>query len=416
MAQFVIPKSLNYHETIPSSLGSSIETMVITPQTGAGSYTSGNQIVFFLPRVSDAVFDPQNSYLRFKFTVNGSAAMLSGSIDTVFYRLDVRNGGNQLELINNYHVLSSVLMDSLIDPSDRQFVYNALKGCAATSGSQSGYALANAASQYFQTQFVSGIVGTCARSYIPLYALGSPLEIWLTLNDNVQTYCTANAAGVTESWTMSDVEFHAVYVKLSNPTLEMISVPEYKIHTESYSNFQANIAATTTAVEQLVPFHYSSLKTLLLSQRLQACVTNVSCHSIQRSTFNISQYYWRVGSKCVPQTRIKADGYNNIEVLAENMKAYHRFGTYEGFGINNLAKFSVSNCSIADEGTFCIMQDFESMSGDSGKYLQGLDTNNIDVFFSAIYNTGPAAAGVLDFFAHFDLLLLISNGVIRAMF
>ena len=93
---------------------------------GNGKYYSANQDIFIVnvPKTShNAVFDPINSFLRFKLTMPASiTANASGSIQgecgTIFQRLEVFCGSDLLETINNYDQIDSYFVDSLPDISD----------------------------------------------------------------------------------------------------------------------------------------------------------------------------------------------------------------------------------------------------------------------------------------------------------
>ena len=55
-------------------------------------------------------------------------------------------------------------------------------------------------------------------------------------------------------------------IKLSPQVMSMIQSPEYTIYSESYTNFQQSVPATS-AVEQLIPSRNSSLKSVFVTMR-----------------------------------------------------------------------------------------------------------------------------------------------------
>ena len=61
-------------------------------------------------------------------------------------------------------------------------------------------------------------------------------------------------------------------------------------------------------------------------------------------------------------------------------------------------------------GQFIIGCDFESYSGKSGALLSGVSTLGTDLVFSGTYTALPAAA-LFDFFLHYDMKLIIKDGV-----
>ena len=87
---FALPDQLWYDLNTPSDLGTNVEMCVVTPYTGSGPVTSnaGNYFIINIPKSgSNAVFDPMNSYLRFKLKLtNGTGAMTvtpAGNIDSI---------------------------------------------------------------------------------------------------------------------------------------------------------------------------------------------------------------------------------------------------------------------------------------------------------------------------------------------
>ena len=57
-----------------------------------------------------------------------------------------------------------------------------------------------------------------------------------------------------------------------------------------------------------------------------------------------------------------------------------------------------------------IGQDFESYSGKSGALLSGTSTLGNNLYFSA--NISEMAAAIFDFFLHYDMKLIIKDGVL----
>ena len=79
----------------------------------------------------------------------------------------------------------------------------------------------------------------------------------------------------------------------------------------------------------------------------------------------------------------------------------------------NSASFVLSTPTGADEanyGLFVIGQDFETFSGKSGAILSGASTLGNNLMFSANY--GAMAAAIFDFFLHYDMKLIIKDGVL----
>ena len=149
---FALPDQLRYDLATPSDLGTNVEMCVVTPYTGSGAVTvnSGNYFIINIPKSgSNAVFDPMNSFLRFKLTMSDTAntagginVNLCGNADCLFRRLDVYQGSNVLEQVDQYGNLSNMLMNCQVSPVDRAYQWSLLKGTSTTVGTKTGQQLA----------------------------------------------------------------------------------------------------------------------------------------------------------------------------------------------------------------------------------------------------------------------------------
>ena len=160
-------------------------------------------------------------------------------------------------------------------------------------------------------------------------------------------------------------------IRLSEPILAMVKSNNYTIYTESYNNFRQSINQDATSVEQLIPTHYSSLKTVFVVQRLSSNSLNsrYKVNPNTRDTFEITDYCFRLGSEQIPPSRIRALETNYSEPFEALKVAFHCGGnTLNCMGI--LDHTSYSNTAKTDlTGLFVIGQDFESYSGKSGSLL-----------------------------------------------
>ena len=186
----------------------------------------------------------------------------------------------------------------------------------------------------------------------------------------------------------------------------------YSIPTEAYNCFEC-VWNAATQQEQLLPFKYVSLKTLFLTMRAPAVLTNRAYHANSYASEDIYQYSFRCGSNIIPPNRVKTPlTQNNIEAFEELKKSFHAGGnTLSSMGIHNSTKYNVMTCTDAS-GSFVIGQDLERFSRKSGQFISGLDTTASDLFFSATWSSiANADASILcDFYAHLDMVLVIVDG------
>ena len=377
---FSLPDQLRYDRATPSNLGTDAQVAVVVPYTGSAPITvqAGNYFIINIPKSGDnCVFDPMNSFLRFKLTLSDTAnsagginVNLCGNADCIFRRMDVYQGSSVLEQVDQYGNLSNMLMNSQVDPVSRAYQWSALKGTSSTVGTKTGqqFAIAQAGSTsyYYTTTLLSGLVGSLSRCYIPLFALNGYISFRMTLDNPLAAFSSA-AGQLTSTWTgavVSDVEFHASIIHCSPQTMDAISMPLYKIPTESYNTFEVNWTASTQ-IEQLLPYKYVSLKTLFLTMRLPSVLTTNSYYQNIYGSQDIYQYSFRCGSKVIPPNRVKCPlTQNNIQAFEELKKAFHAGGnTLASLGIHNFTSYNIRNANSDTTGTFVIGQDLEQSSG-----------------------------------------------------
>ena len=148
-ATFALPDQLRYDRAVPSDLGTETEIAVVTPYTGSAEMTiqAGKYFIINIPKSgNNALFDPMNSFLRFKLTFKNPnptagqtmAITLGGSADCILRRLEVYQGSNVLEQIDQYNNLSAMLMNSQISPIERAYQWSVLKGTNTTLGTKTG--------------------------------------------------------------------------------------------------------------------------------------------------------------------------------------------------------------------------------------------------------------------------------------
>ena len=185
--KYALPDVLNYAESKLNDIGSYTEISVVTPATGSAAINLGDYFIINIPRCgSDSVLDAQGSYLRFRLKNLAAAAdaILSESCDCLFSRIEVCHNNQVIELIDNYDLLSSLLLDTQVSAIDRAQCLSITKGCHATAGTMTGQTVTHGAAngKYYTTTLLSGVVGSLARTYIPLFALAGNLSIRITTN------------------------------------------------------------------------------------------------------------------------------------------------------------------------------------------------------------------------------------------
>ena len=160
-----------------------------------------------------------NNLLIIRFKVINSSdknIALDHSADTFIEKLEVLHAGNVLEQINSYGQLSAMLLDCQVDPKIRYRSLNATKGCCTVATSTAAYSTINTTnSAVYTITFISGIVGSLCRNYIPVSDLEGSLQIRVTLALATRVGKWSDAPNNGESsLTFDNIEFHANMIRL----------------------------------------------------------------------------------------------------------------------------------------------------------------------------------------------------------
>lgn len=291
---------------------------------------------------------------------------------------------------------------------------------------------------------------------------------------------TTFLAGYSAAWTVVDVQLELAIIELSDEGEEMVNSmlsPERPIyiHGNSWRHYVSTLAnGSSGGISTLVPARFGSLKSLVCCPRPSASVNLFDVYSISnRINPNFSQYWWRIGSNLVPPKYITLESASNTggygEAFAELQKSWHSLSTpanastlpFEYFSVcdtaasagkwqnsattggplyvaaNGLAyspvqlaqpntSVCVSNGSTATTSTylpsttyqngFVIAQEMESFALRNDVLLSGYNTLSQQVFFEANITNAIGQAYTLDFYANYDIILCIENGIISSRF
>ena len=186
----------------------------------------------------------------------------------------------------------------------------------------------------------------------------------------------------------------------------------------------------------LISARYNSLKTLVCLPQLSSTLTDQTSYSCSsRISPNIINYQWRVGSSIIPNKMITLRNDNTTggfaEAYVEILKSFH--------GLNNLQYNQMIGASLYNvwdqaantllgikgfatgassyQNGFAIAQELEFFSTRNDVLLGGINTIGQNIFHDINIDTvGPTAAYTLNYFANFDAILIIENGIMRSVF
>ena len=474
----MLPKNLKYGSKVESAVARS-SRVNIAPQNGTGNYTLGDTIILNLPTRNNLVLAPTESYLKFKVAVTSQAAGNAFRWDScgahgLFQRIRIFHGSNLIQDIDNYGLLAKILFD-LQKPTDAtygkdtllcgtrsdlvtnfqtvatadaadlataQALANALKGVISSgripsyqvnSGERIGgdrtalTASGTAVSDTYCLNLVSLIGSLSSANYIPLFAMTSaPLRVEIQLVDNFYKACsdlTSTSAATSATIALSNVEYIGNFIELGDSAMSIIygslegqplqfTIPDFRNY-----QFSTTLQTSATQVAIPIPAKFSSLKTLITSQRANGTGTYGGQFPFSSTTLGIADYQFRIGSQIMPPKPPST----LVEMFAEACKAMGSIAdllytpSIEKFSYTMVTPVasndSATNVSATSSGSFYIGLDLENYSSaPKDTIFAGYNSNTDDIFLIANY-AGQTNATVTrwDTFANFDSVLVCEN-------
>ncbi len=227
------PRGIQYRTLAPMAMRAVARDVKFYP-TQSGTYSYSGQNTIQIPIVGSTGFlDAQNSYLHFKITntstkttaagaVGGAIAAVDGSAYSLFNRFRVIGSmGDEVERIDRFNKLASVLVDYNMTPQHRRTLASAVAGFSADTtsvntsqeNSRTGIVMQVGGTVEITLPLVSGLFGQ--DKYIPLGIIrGAGLRLEFLLEDPdlcLKQFLLVNAgvfdAPTANGYTISDVYY-----------------------------------------------------------------------------------------------------------------------------------------------------------------------------------------------------------------
>jgi hypothetical protein len=445
-----LPSDLNFALKNTMAKARNVRINVSPIQSGAPA-NPGDTLKFDIPTSRRGQFLNQSgSYLQLRIRNNDTTAStkfaLDGSGASVIQRMSVYSGGALLEDVQAYNLLYNAMLDSQVSMTDRLTTFSVAGGTDQQGVSDTinftrgGVQVNQGASAVVNLPLLSGVLGNGCSKYLPIGAIANDLRLELVLAPAVEallsTSTTANYA-ILEAVLILDI------LELGDEAQGMIDQMtggNYVISAETYRNAQTVLAASSSQDSVLLPFRFSSIKSLLWAFRpvsaqstlFQAALNsrfNPFDSATQGTTCSVQL---RAGALYIPNAPIRY----SAELFTELQKAYHRFGSQsQGSSMTwstwsraaPLAAFaagagtgaaldSVYGAYVQGIGSAFFALNLDSVSGKSELLHSGINTLNQNLFLDMTYATAlPASQTRFDAFAHADMILQIQDGVISAL-
>jgi hypothetical protein len=433
------------------------------PTSNATSFIPSSVAILQIPSGRRSTFlDSQQSYLRFTVQNNDATAGNSFYVDNLassfINRIDIFCGSALLETIQEYGVLMSYLMDFTLTPSVKQSLSNAYGFSKNSTSTRSGQQIFSGQKLTFCIPILSGLFMGNLKM-LPIGILADDIRIEVTWASAANAVCYLNnginygaaPAATTNAlaWTVTACELELCVVELSDDGMHLINEQtplneDIFICSNSWRHYVSTLpAASAGSFSFLVPARFASLKTLLMCPRNSTNINNPYVYSISaRVNPLISQFFLRIGSYLLPSKPITIQSNNNqtggyAESFMCIVQSFHSLSapSYSA-GIPQDVYSSADtadptlNCvsgpgAYANSSTngFAIAVELESFASRSDCIISGLNTLSTNSFFEGSItssygatNVATTSAYILDFYANFDIIFMISNGLLTAKY
>lgn len=461
-----LPKNLLYANKVNASSARAY-TSNIQP-TGSSTYSPNDVAILNIPCNPNTVLSGADSFLKFSVTAtNGATAnpyvrMSKAGAHGLIARVrlfspngvlleDVSEYGNLLAMLATHQRSadkntgvgsvsegfdeSVCLVSSLTTVAPVGAMVNSVRGLRiANPLYDSAVTLgANATTSVFTFAIpLVSIVGSLTDKYFPLFACSGMgalrLEIQFASNASIPFV----APQVLSTFTISNLEYVGQFIELSDQAIGTIRASlgggDLAMAVDRWANisYSATLATAVTQVSMPVPFKYSSITSLLLTQRLQSTLGPASADNDAYASahFNILEYYLNLGSMTVPTKRPND--------LAQIFNLYQQaLGSPGDIGYapnvcrqqyitQPLVVASTEVGGGANVGLDCIQPSFalgmdmsSYPSSDSSGMFSGFNSQSVDIFWNIIYNANASAIAVRydAYCGHQAVLTFGANGV-----
>ena len=424
------------------------------PTSNKSTFNPSDVAVLYIPAGRRNTFlDPTQSYLKFciqNYDTN-NAISCDNNASCVINRLDTFSGSNLLETVQQYNVIYSYLVDFQMSFAAR-YGASSMYGTGdvvSGSGIRQGAILNTATSASVPNKVtvcmpvLSSVFGLGADKLVPIGLLGDDLRVEISFEQQPlgMVYASTNATQVP--WQITNVELELAIIELSDQGMSMVNsvtpfnAPIY-LHGNGYRHYASSLPANISGTySTLVPARFASLKQLIALPRRATEISSATSYSLtSRVNPNILNYWWRVGPYLIPNKPVtlsstsgNVGGY--AEAYMEILRSQHALShvdsgaciSFDEFNVQDAAAdTTVTSVGISTVNTgansfknaFAIAQELEMWAM---RIISGMNTLSSQVFFEAtIGATAPTTAYTVDFYANFDVIFILENGLLSARY
>lgn len=443
----------------------------IPPNNFSSNIPPSSNLIFSIPcGRKNTYLDGQNSYLRLtlKNNDNANGMNLDNTGAALINMLSVYHSGNLIDQNPNYNLLFNYLMDFQTNFSSHLGGLSAYIGCSKTVSSSGDIISAIAGTAFASATAGTTVIGSlnaetfaatrggaliplngsitvclpllCAiflnsDKMIPIGKLRGDLELQVLLETLVKSVVTAS----TTPWSILNAELVLQIIELSDTSQQIVdsmSPPDQPIyiHSNEWRYFSNNLPSGQTGnFTSLISARYNSLKSIVCLPQKSTEIGDKASYSLSsRINPNIINYVFRIGTTIVPAKMVVLRNDNTTAGFAESymevLKSLHgcnnllynqligaaEYNIWDQAASTPLGIAQASATAVSYNNGFAIAQELEVYTSRNDVILQGINTIGQNVFFDCtIDTTGPTSAYTMSFFANFDVILIIENGIMR---
>ena len=439
------------------------------PSSNKSVFGPSDQIIAYIPGGrKNTYLDPQQSYMRITVQNNeaaGVAGTLGGAFSfnnngaSIINRLDTFYSGNCIDSIQQYNALMTYILDAQLNLSEKTGLSN-IYGTNAdgTAANNRAGIIVSGLQRITLCIPLLGAFGLGAEKLIPIGQLYDDIRLEITTASVIEGMVWINAPVTANPYQIIDFQLELQIIELSDEGQSMVEsvTPFYNpvyLHCNSWRHYSSTLnAAFAGTYSALIPARFASLKSLVVLPRRSTEIANVSGYSTgSRINPCIASYWFRVGAYMVPQRPITLYSTSNTggngEAFCELQKCFHGMNRPEmctgiPFSQYNVVDIAAASITIGGFGTlaapytgqpiplagagshgnaFAIGQDFETFANKTDLLLSGMNTLTSQIFFEANVGWGvagltPTAAFTMDYYANFDQIIVLENGIMSARF
>jgi hypothetical protein len=425
MSQFLMPKSVEYEEKLPS-LPPNVQnyTQVVAPTNGS-VFFQNQSIIIDLP--SRGFIDPQSLYIRYKMSIATTAAatfnVLGCPLYAPFQRLDTYINSQIIDSVNDFNIVAHMWSNTFlgvnekygmqsgfgyVDPTPATVTLDELDGrnivyAAATTIANGGYTVSG--------PLVCNKLSGCQK-LIPAFACGN-IRLVFTL-DSIANFIAPTTNFDTGNNAPQISNFEVVYDMIdfgSEFEQEILAKPSIMISSSGYNESSVSVPVGTVGTQTFVfNQRFSSIRSAILLPSATAVGTQLNGKFDSMDITSNGYYSLTIGGQTFPQGGPINFALNRSGALSELRKATGSLYDWsKSMAINNVEFSYLENTgtAVTQPGKVYVGFDLNKINSMSMHMMNGTSSQNTPINAVLQITTATAGAKQLCLVLNYDCVLII---------